>query len=513
MLPWWAWAFVVVGGALLLVVLYDLLQTKDAILRNFPLVGHFRALLIKEGPKLRQYIVAANDEERPFTRDQRNWIARSSAKENNYFGFGTDNDLERSNGYLILKQSNFPSREPHTTDADYDPMHSIPCAKVLGAARGREKAFRPKSVFYVSAMSFGSLSARAVTSINTACGLTETLHNTGEGGIAPHHGHGGELIFQIGTGYYGCRDAKGNLDLDRLADLVARENVSAIELKLTQGAKPGRGGVLPAAKITKEISAIRGIPMGKDCISPAAHTSFSNVDEMLDLVETIAERTGLPVGVKSAVGQMAFWVELAQLMESGTRGVDFLTIDGGEGGTGAAPLVFSDHVSLPFKLGFTRVYREFAERGLTDRIVFAGAGKLGFPHASVLAMALGCDMVGVAREAMMAIGCIQAQECQTGHCPTGVATQNKRLAWGLDPRDKSAKLANYLVTLRKEVMWLTRAAGVPHPSLIELEHFEVLDDRLGSVSAREHFRYAEGWGLPPEPELVQLRSGRAASVD
>lgn len=508
MLPWWAWALVGAGSVIVLVVLYDLIQTKDAILRNFPLVGHFRAVLIKEGPKLRQYIVARNDEERPFTRDQRNWISRSAGKENNYFGFGTDNDLEQSAGYLILKQSNFPAREPHKGDADYDATHPIPCAKVLGEARGRAKAFRPESVFYVSAMSFGSLSARATTAINTACGLTKTLHNTGEGGIAPHHGHGGELIFQIGTGYYGCRDAKGKLDLDRLTDLVGEHAVRAIELKLTQGAKPGRGGVLPAAKITSEISKIRGIPMGKDCISPAAHTAFSSVDEMLDLIEEIAERTGLPVGVKSAVGQMGFWVELAELMESGERGVDFLTIDGGEGGTGAAPLVFSDHVSLPFKLGFTRVYKEFAQRELTDRIVFAGAGKLGFPHASVLAMAFGCDLIGVAREAMMAIGCIQAQECQTGHCPTGVATQNRRLAWGLDPTDKSAKLANYLVTLRKEVMWLTRAAGVAHPSLIELENFEVLDDRLGSISAREHFRYDEGWGLPPEKQLVQLRNGR-----
>ncbi|MCB9591101.1 MAG: FMN-binding glutamate synthase family protein [Sandaracinaceae bacterium] len=508
MLPWWAWALVGTGGALLLVVLYDLLQTKDAILRNFPLVGHFRSVMIEQGPKLRQYIVARNDEERPFTRDQRDWIKRSAAKENNYFGFGTDNDLEQSPGYLILKQSNFPSHEPHAGDPDYDPTHPIECAKVLGGARERPKAFRPKSVFYVSAMSYGSLSARAVTSINTACGLTDTLHNTGEGGIAPHHGHGGELIFQIGTGYFGCRDANGNLDLDRLVATVEKFPVRAIELKLTQGAKPGRGGVLPAAKITKEISDIRHIPMGKDCISPASHTAFSSVDEMLDLVETIAERTGLPVGVKSAVGQIGFWEELATLMESGTRGVDFLTIDGGEGGTGAAPLVFSDHVSLPFKLGFTRVYRVFAERGLTDRVVFAGSGKLGFPHASVLAMAMGCDMIGVAREAMLAIGCIQAQECQTGHCPTGVATQDRRLQWGLDPRDKSAKLANYLVTLRKEVMWLARAAGVPHPSLVPLDDFEVLDDRLGSKSAREHFAYAEGWGLPPEPELVRLRRSR-----
>ncbi len=499
-----------VGGLVLLVVLHDVTQRVDPILRNYPVVGHFRKLLMSVGPELRQYIVARNDEERPFTRDQRQWVYASSARTNNYFGFGTDNDLERSPGHLILKQAAFTHREPHPGDADYDPLHSIPCAKVLGAARGRAQAFRPENIFYVSAMSYGSLSARAVQAINAGCGKSRSLHNTGEGGISPHHRHGGDLIFQFGTGYYGCRDATGNFDLERLAELVASHPVRAVEVKLSQGAKPGRGGVLPGAKVTAEISRIRGIPAGEDCISPASHTAFRSADELLDVVEAIAERTGLPVGIKSAVGQTGFWTELAERMESGTRGVDFITIDGGEGGTGAAPLVFSDHVSLPFKVGFTRVYRLFAERGLTERIVFAGAGKLGFPHEALLAMAMGCDLVGVAREAMLALGCIQAQECQSGHCPTGVATQKARYARGVDPTDKAERLAAYLVTLRKETMWLTRAAGAAHPSLVTLDDFELLGEELDSRSARDHFRYQPGWGQPPASALVPLGLGRPA---
>jgi len=503
-IAWWAWVLIGIGGFVLLVLVYDLMQSKDAILRNYPVVGHFRGLLMSVGPELRQYIVARNDEERPFTRDQRNWVYASSAKKNNYFGFGTDNDLEQAPNHLILKQSVFPFPEPQKGEEGYDAEHSIPCAKVLGAKRDRPKQFRPENILYVSAMSYGSLSRQAVRAINSGCARAKCLHNTGEGGISPHHEQGGELIFQFGTGYFGCRDEHGRFSLDRLAELVESTPVKAIEVKLSQGAKPGRGGVLPAAKITKEISAIRGIPMGKDCISPASHTAFSSADELLDFVESIAERTGLPVGIKSAVGEEKFWIDLADLMSKGDRGVDFISVDGGEGGTGAAPLVFSDHVSLPFKLGFTRVYKVFAERGLTDGIVFAGAGKLGFPQNAVLAMAMGCDLIGVAREAMLALGCIQAQECQTGHCPTGVATQNARLAWGLDPKDKSVKLAAYLVTLRKEMMWLARAAGVPHPSMVTMEHFEILDEKLSSESARQHFGYDAAWGMPPESDLVQL---------
>ena len=473
------------GGTLFLVLLYDVLQTRHAILRNFPIIGHFRYWLEAVGPELRQYIVTSNDEERPFSRDQRRWVYASSKKQNNYFGFGTDNDLELSTNYVIIKHSTFPLHEPQPGEAGYDPLHPVACRKIMGGARNRKHAFRPESIIYVSAMSYGSLSGPAIEAINRGLKIAGGLHNTGEGGISPFHDHGGDLIFQLGTGYFGARDGDGNLSITRLVDRAQNHNVKAIELKLSQGAKPGRGGVLPGAKVTAEIAAIRDIPIGVDCISPSYHRAFRNVDELLDLVEKIADATGLPVGIKSAVGELTFWEDLAAAMANDRgRGVDYIAIDGGEGGTGAAPLVFSDHVALPFKIGFSRVYRAFEVQGLADDVVFLGAGRLGFPESASLAMALGCDMIGVAREAMLSIGCIQAQRCHTGHFPAGVATQNKWLMRGLDPTDKAARLANYVVTLRKEMMWLALACGVEHPAELGLDRFEFLDG-LGGRSARD----------------------------
>ncbi len=485
------YVFGAIGALLVVVAVYDLTQRKHAILKNFPIIGHFRYLLESVGPELRQYIVTSNDAERPFSRDQRAWVYSSSKQVNNYSGFGTDNDLDNPSNYLIVKHAAEPAHEPLKGEADYDPKYPIPCAKILGGARQRPKAFRPESPFYVSAMSFGSLSSAAVTAINTGVGIAGGLHNTGEGGIARYHDNGGDLIWQLGTGYFGARDDDGKFSLERVKERAARHNVRAIEIKLSQGAKPGRGGVLPGAKVTPEIAEIRGVPVGKDVISPAYHTAFKGPDQLLDFVESIADATGLPVGIKSAVGEDAFWVELARLMEVGDRGVDFIAIDGGEGGTGAAPLVFADHVSLPFKTGFSRVYKHFHARGITDDIVFLGTGRLGFPVQALFAMALGCDMVGVAREAMLSIGCIQAQVCHTGRCPTGVATQNKWLMRGLDPADKSARLANYLVQLRKEIMWLTYATGKSHPSEVTLSDFEILNGLYGTHSPRAIFGYEQ----------------------
>ncbi|MCA8941626.1 MAG: FMN-binding glutamate synthase family protein [Planctomycetes bacterium] len=492
-------------GVLVMVAVYDLCQRRHAVLRNFPIIGHFRYILEAVGPELRQYIVTDNDEERPFTRDERRWVYSSAKLQNNYFGFGTDNDLEQSPNYLIIKHGAFPLPTPHKGEPGYDPDHPIACAKVLGAARGRRHAFRPTSVLNISAMSFGSLSGAAIEALNRGAKLASCLHNTGEGGISPHHELGGDLVWQLGTAYFGARSDDGRFDFGKLVEVCASKPVRAIEVKLSQGAKPGLGGVLPAAKITPEISRIRGIPMGRDCISPTGHTEFRCVDSMLDFVERIAEATGLPVGIKSAVGEAGFWNDLCEAMAKTDRGVDFVTIDGGEGGTGAAPLTFSDHVAFPFKIGFSRVYRAFAERGLTDRVVFIGSGKLGFPETALLAFALGCDLVNVAREAMLSIGCIQAQRCHTGHCPTGVATQNRWLTHGLDPRDKAVRFANYLVTLRKEILQLCHAMGVEHPALVRPEDLEVLDESFGARNVRELFGYDIGWGLPGSADRDALR--------
>ena len=516
----WGWIGIGFGVVLLLTVAYDLTQKKHAILRNFPIIGHFRYWLEAIGPELRQYIVTSNNEERPFSRDQRRWVYASAKKENNYFAFGTDEAIELQPNYIIIKHSAFspePSngapRRKGEPKRDFHPMNAkelkgeypIPCAKVLGGPRGRAKAFRPSSVVNVSAMSFGSLSATAIEALNRGVALAGALHNTGEGGISPYHRSGGELIYQIGTGYFGSRADDGSFSKERFLETVAASPVRAIEIKLSQGAKPGLGGVLPAAKVTPEIAKIRGVPLGQDVISPSHHRAFGDVDEMLDFVEDLADSTGLPVGIKSAVGEDDLWLELARLMSRRDRGVDFITIDGGEGGTGAAPLVFTDHVSLPFKIGFTRVYRLFAEEGIADDVVWIGGGKLGYPESALLAFSFGCDMIGVAREAMMAIGCIQAQRCHTGHCPTGVATQSNWLMRGLDPTSKSARLANYIVTLRKELLWLARACGEPHPGLVTGDHIEIIDGAFAARSSWDVFGYQPGWGLPGAEDRSVIR--------
>ena len=448
-------------------------------------------------------LVAGNNEERPFTRDQRRWVYASSKKENNYFGFGTDNDIEYTPGYPVIKHRTFGRAVPPSSPAAGHEV-DLPSAKVLGAACGRAAAFRPASVVNISAMSFGSLSGAAIEALNRGAALAGCLHNTGEGGVAPYHRKGGELIFQIGTAYFGCRDDEGRFDLARLKDLVAGAPIRALEVKLSQGAKPGLGGVLPGAKVSAEIAATRGVRAGKDVISPSRHAEFSDCDSMLDWVELLATETGLPVGIKSAVGDLDFWDELTTLMASTGRGVDFVTIDGGEGGTGAAPLIFTDSVSLPFQLGFARVYKVFAERGLHEQVTFIGAGKLGLPDNAIVAFALGCDMVNVAREAMLSIGCIQAQKCHTDTCPTGVATQSKWLTRGLDPALKSVRAANYIKTLRRDLYKVAEACGVEHPGLIGTDAVEVLDGRTASTALQDVYGYAPGWGMPSTADQTEI---------
>jgi glutamate synthase domain-containing protein 2 len=498
-------------SALAAVAARDLMQREHTLLRNFPVLGHLRYLLESVGPELRQYLVAGNNEERPFTRDQRRWVYASAKGDNNYFGFGTDNDLEYTAGYPVIKHRTLGRAVPPShMDAHGDVV--LPCAKVLGAARGRAAKFRPASVVNISAMSFGSLSGAAVEALNRGAALAGCLQNTGEGGLSVHHRHGGELIFQLGTAYFGCRDERGRFDLQRLKDLVAGAPVRALEIKLSQGAKPGLGGVLPAAKVSAEIAATRGVPASVDCISPSRHAEFTDVDSMLDWVELLADETGLPVGIKSAVGYLDFWEELTDRMARSGRGVDFVTVDGGEGGTGAAPMIFTDSVSLPFQLGFARVYTEFAKRGLQQDVAFIGAGKLGLPDNAVVAFALGCDLVNVAREAMLAIGCIQAQKCHTDTCPTGIATQNAWLSHGLDPALKSVRAATYVKTLRRDLLKVAEACGREHPGLIECDAVEVLTGRTAATSLEQVYGYEPGWGLPSEDDrkaIIAIMAGEA----
>ena len=489
-------------AALGAVAAHDLLQRKHAILRNFPVLGHARYWLETIGPELRQYIVASNDEERPFSRDQRRWVYASSKLQNNYFGFGTDNDLEHTDGNVIVHHRTFGRAYP--THGVVGQEAQLPSAKILGGPRGRRHAFRPASVVNISGMSFGSLSGRAIEAINRGAADVGCLHNTGEGAISPYHRQGGDLVFQIGTAYFGCRDADGRFDLAKLKDLVASAPVRALEVKLSQGAKPGLGGVLPAAKVSREIAETRGVPEGVDCLSPSRHAEFDDVDSMLDFVELLAAETGLPVGIKSAVGDMDFWHDLTDLMSRGDRGVDFVTVDGGEGGTGASPLIFTDAVSLPFRLGFARVYGEFAKRGLHEDVTFIGAGKLGLPDNAVVAFALGADMVNVAREAMLAVGCIQAQKCHTGECPTGVATQNPWLARGLDPESKAERVANYVRTLRRDLLKVSETCGVEHPGLIGPGSVELLDTLADGRLLDEVYGYEPGWGLPSKADRDEI---------
>ena len=456
---------------LLLVGIYDVLQTKHAIRRNFPIVGHLRYWLETIGPEIRQYFVAHDKEERPFNRDERRWIYASAKGQNNTFGFGTTEQLYEV-GYPIIKHSAFPFPDSKATYPADDPT-AIPGLKIVGERHGRARCYRPSSIVNISAMSFGSLGKNAISALNIGAREAGCMHNTGEGGISPYHCHGADLMWQLGTGYFGAR-VDDKFSMTRLVEQVElHPQVKGIEIKLSQGAKPGKGGILPGAKVTAEIANIRGIPLGKDCYSPNAHSEFDTVDEMIDFIESIADRTGVPVGIKSAVGQLDFWHELADRMHSRNEGPDFISIDGAEGGTGAAPLTFSDHVALPFKVGFKRVFKIFQQAGLSKDITWIGSAKLGFPDRTLVAFAMGVDLIGIAREAMLSIGCIQAQKCHTGHCPVGVATQSGWWQRGLNVNHKSNRFTSYIRAFRKELLSLAHAAGYEHPQQITSSDIEV----------------------------------------
>ena len=462
----------IIFGLLFLVLLHDLIQKDHTILRNFPVVGHLRYFLESIGPELRQYWVANDKEEQPFTRAERSWVYATSKKQNSNFGFGTTEQLYDT-GYPILKHVTFPIPENYENNGKpFD--DAIPCSKIIGEGHHRKFQYRPSSVINISAMSYGSLGKNAITALNLGAKGANCYHNTGEGGISPYHCQGADLVWQIGTGYFGARDKNGHFSKEIFKDAVqSNPNIKMIELKLSQGAKPGKGGILPESKITREISLIRGIPMSQDCVSPNSHSSFSNTIQMIEFIESLAEISGLPVGIKSAIGESNFWKILASIMVKENIGPDFITIDGGEGGTGAAPLAFADHVSLPFKIGFKRVYTMFNEFNLNNDITWIGSAKLGFPDRAIVSFAMGCDLINIAREAMLSIGCIQAQQCHTGHCPTGITTHNKRLQRGLNIESKSKRCAQFIKGLRKEILQLCHACGYEHPCQLTGKDIEI----------------------------------------
>ena len=489
----------IVAGVLVflgIVAIHDIRQRPHAVMHNYPVIGHLRYFLEFIGPELRQYWVADDKEELPFNRSERSWIYATSKGQNNFFGFGTEEQLY-SVGYPIIKNKAFPFPEDKAVKLNGD-ASAVPSLKVLGKSHKRKRAWRPTSVVNISAMSFGSLGRNAISALNLGAKMAHCFHNTGEGGLSPYHLLGGDVVFEIGTGYFGVRGKDGKFSLDVLAEKCAKyPQIRAIELKLSQGAKPGKGGVLPGAKVVPEIARTRGVEAYKDCISPNAHSEFGTVDEMIDFIEKIADRTGLPVGIKSAIGETAFWEELAKRMKKRKEGPDHITIDGGEGGTGAAPLTYTDHVSLPFKIGFARVYQIFQKAGVSKDVVWIGSGKLGFPDRAVVAFAMGCDLVNVAREAMMSIGCIQSQSCHTGHCPTGVTTMSEWRQAGLDVELKSIRCANFIKGLRKELVALAHTAGYEHPCQFEAKDIELstgvnkftpLDQVLGYSADKAQFK-------------------------
>ena len=357
-------------------------------------------------------------------------------------------------------------------------------------------------------MSYGSLGSRAVEALNAGAALAGCVQGTGEGGLTPFHQQGGDLVWQLGTGYFGCRDAAGHFDLDRFCEVVAREPDDPCDRDQDQ---PGR-----EARARRRAPGGEGHPRDRGAAGGAdggrlrqpavAHRVPTTPTASSTSSRCSPTRTGLPVGVKTAVGDVSFFRELARLMTESDRGIDFLTVDGGEGGTGAAPLAFADHVALPFKLGFASAYRCFAEAGITDRIVFLGSGRNGLPVSALVAFALGCDGVNVGREAMLSLGCIQAQRCHTGRCPTGVTTNSRWRQRGLDPALKSVRCANYIEALRRELLELTHACGEVHPALVTADHLTMLDENFRTRSVREVFGYEPGWGLPSASQQADARA-------
>ena len=483
----WFWIPAIFFLILSLIGVADLIQPKHAILRNYPVLGHMRFIFEGIRPEIRQYLLEADQDEEPFSRDIRSIVYQRAKGVEDKRPFGT-RERVYDTGYAWLTHSIQPKH--------VDLKHFRVCI-------GNDACTAPyhASLYNISAMSFGSLSANAILALNKGAKAGGFAHDTGEGGVSRYHKEGGgDLIYEVGSGYFGCRTPDGAFDPDRFAETAKLDQVKMIEVKLSQGAKPGHGGMLPASKITPEIAEARGVPMGVDCISPAAHSAFSTPLEMMEFLGLLRDRSGgKPVGFKLCIGhRREFMCIVKAMLETGIV-PDFIVVDGKEGGTGAAPLEFANHVGMPLVEGLTFVHNTLRGAGIRDQVKIGAAGKLVTAFDIAHAMALGADWANSARGFMFAIGCIQAQACHTNMCPVGVATQDNLRARALDVGDKSQRVARFHKNTLKALAEMAGAAGLDDPTKFRPYHFMQRDTSGEMIPGDDAFGYLpEGFLLQKE---------------
>jgi glutamate synthase domain-containing protein 2 len=449
----------VIFGGLTTVGIGDLLQKRHSVLRNYPIMAHLRFMIEEIRPEIRQYLFESETDGSPFSRDRRALVYQRAKMQLDKRPFGTQLAVY-SDGFEWLLHSLAPR-----------PVVKEPFRIVIGGPDC--KLPYSASVLNISAMSFGSLSANAIRALNGGAKIGGFMHDTGEGGFSPYHAEkGGDIVWEIGSGYFGCRTPEGVFSPEKFTEAAKNPQIKMIEIKLSQGAKPGHGGVLPAAKVTAEISAIRGVAQGRDCVSPPGHSAFTTPLEMMGFIKQLRDLSGgKPVGFKLCVGQPVEFLAICKAMLETGVAPDFIVVDGKEGGTGAAPLEFMDHLGMPMREGLSFIHNALVGIGLRDRVKLGCSGKILTAFDMARAMALGADWCNSARGFMFAVGCIQSLSCHTDTCPTGVATQNPWRARAIDVPDKTERVANFHRATLQSLAELTAAAGLDHPKQFELDHF------------------------------------------
>lgn len=474
---------IVIGlGVLCIIYMYivDKIQTKQAVRHNYPVIGRFRYFFEKQGEFFRQYFFAQDREELPFNRAERSWVYRAAKNVDRTIAFGSTRPLD-GNGTIMFMNTAFPTLEDNATTT----------SEVTVGPNCRHP-YSTRTICHISAMSFGALSRPAITALSHGAAQAGCWLNTGEGGLSPHHLKGNcDLVFQIGTAKYGVRNAQGHLDDDKLREIAAHSQVKMFEIKMSQGAKPGKGGILPGIKVTEEIAAIRGIPVGQDSISPNGHIEFKTVADIIDMVERVREVTGKPTGLKAVLGDIRWLDDLFDEIDK--RGEasapDFFTLDSADGGTGAAPQPLMDYVGLPLKESLPILVDKLIQRGLRKRIKVIASGKLVVPSRVAWALAIGADFINSARGNMFALGCIQALQCNKDTCPTGITTHNRHLQHGLDPKNKSTRVASYNHYLHYDLELIAHACGVTEPRQLKRHHVHVVMENGLSVSLDKYYSH------------------------